>query len=299
MLPVIVLLLSASIVVWTAAFLRSRRSLAVIPWSRRRPVGWSGWEVLGIFFLYVSLGVILQTTLTPWLTGVFTSAAGATVEVEGRTGAPDHQITQLLRSNAGPAIWLLCGFSAVLVAPLLEEFLFRVLLQGWLEKKELSWGAGGRLFLSLPRGAVPVLLSSLPFALLHWRPESRNLQSHELLALLTINTTVNLATLAAAVILLRGLGSANWRDLGLDFRRVGLDLSLGALGVIAILGPAYAIQLGLQVLLPSRIATDPIPLFLLALALGYIYYRTHRLLPIFVLHALFNGFALVSLWMTA
>jgi len=298
-LPAIALLLSASIVVWTVALILSRHGLQVIPWSRRPPVGWSGWEVLAIVCLYLSLGVVLQGALTPWLTGVFSGAAAPDIAIESPTGPPDHQITQLLRTNAGPGTWLLCGLSAVLVAPLLEEFLFRVLLQGWLEKKESTLRENLGLLRRWPPGTVPVLLSSLPFALLHWRSGSRSLHSHELLALLTINTATNLATLIAAVFLLRGLGSATWRDLGLDVRRVGLDLAVGVLGCVAILGPAYAIQFGLQLFLPGRIATDPIPLFLLALALGYIYYRTHRLLPILVLHAIFNGFALVSLWLTA
>jgi membrane protease YdiL (CAAX protease family) len=42
---------------------------------------------------------------------------------------------------------------------------------------------------------------------------------------------------------------------------------------------------------------DPIPLFVLGLALGYLYQRTHRILPCIVLHALFNGFSLGILWL--
>jgi membrane protease YdiL (CAAX protease family) len=37
---------------------------------------------------------------------------------------------------------------------------------------------------------------------------------------------------------------------------------------------------------------DPIPLFFLAVALGYLYQRTHRMLPSLVLHAVFNAFSL-------
>lgn len=38
---------------------------------------------------------------------------------------------------------------------------------------------------------------------------------------------------------------------------------------------------------------DPIPIFLLALALGYLYHQTHRLLPSLALHACFNGYSVV------
>ena len=41
---------------------------------------------------------------------------------------------------------------------------------------------------------------------------------------------------------------------------------------------------------------DPIPLFLLALVLGYTYQRTHRIVPSIVTHALFNGMSLFALW---
>ena len=42
--------------------------------------------------------------------------------------------------------------------------------------------------------------------------------------------------------------------------------------------------------------TDPIPLFPLAVILGYTYQRTHRILPSIVAHALFNSATVVALW---
>ena len=41
---------------------------------------------------------------------------------------------------------------------------------------------------------------------------------------------------------------------------------------------------------------DPIPLWLLAVGLGLIYQRTHRILPCIVLHMAFNAFGLSMLW---
>jgi membrane protease YdiL (CAAX protease family) len=41
---------------------------------------------------------------------------------------------------------------------------------------------------------------------------------------------------------------------------------------------------------------EPIPLFLLALALGYVYQRTHRIIPCMVAHAVFNSFTVFMLW---
>jgi membrane protease YdiL (CAAX protease family) len=41
---------------------------------------------------------------------------------------------------------------------------------------------------------------------------------------------------------------------------------------------------------------EPVPLFFLAIVLGYVYQRTHRILPSIVTHALFNAFAMFILW---
>lgn len=42
---------------------------------------------------------------------------------------------------------------------------------------------------------------------------------------------------------------------------------------------------------------DPIPLFFLSVALGYVYQRTHRLLPCMIVHACLNGTTMLMLWM--
>ena len=45
----------------------------------------------------------------------------------------EHPIIELLKEHQQPWVLAMCAFSAVVVAPLAEEFFFRVLLQGWLE----------------------------------------------------------------------------------------------------------------------------------------------------------------------
>ncbi|GAH16902.1 unnamed protein product, partial [marine sediment metagenome] len=44
-----------------------------------------------------------------------------------------HPLVGLLRDDPSLKFFAMSGFAAVLVAPLVEEFFFRVLLQGWLE----------------------------------------------------------------------------------------------------------------------------------------------------------------------
>jgi membrane protease YdiL (CAAX protease family) len=41
---------------------------------------------------------------------------------------------------------------------------------------------------------------------------------------------------------------------------------------------------------------EPVPLFVLALILGYIYQRTHRIIPCIVAHAMFNLLSMIFLW---
>ena len=65
---------------------------------------------------------------------------------------------------------LLCVAAAVVVAPVVEEFLFRLLLQGWLEALERRLAEADADAAAAPAaGFGPVLLSSLLFAAMHFR----------------------------------------------------------------------------------------------------------------------------------
>lgn len=112
-----------------------------------------------------------------------------------------HTIVKLLQQDSTSAMWLLAFVSAVVLAPLSEELLFRVVLQGWLEKTVSASGA--------------IAVSSATFAAVHF---------------------------------------GSW--------------------------------------------PDPLPLFPLAVVLGYTYYRRHSLVPCAVLHAAFNALNLLVLWLS-
>lgn len=147
-----------------------------------------------------------------------------------------HPLIEILKQFHSEAAFVVAGISVSIVAPLGEELLFRVLLQGWLEKKfpPVMWMPmrnGGqsevndqaldhaaeqrepRKFDAIQPSPLPILISSLVFALMH-------------------------------------MGQ----------------------------GPS------------------PVPLFFLALALGYLYQRTHRIWPSLVVHFLLNTWSLVVLW---
>ena len=136
-----------------------------------------------------------------------------------------HPIIELLQQRREPIFFIAAGISAVVVAPIAEEFFFRVLLQGWLEK---VWPRPSTLVIDVPPvdGEMTTPVEVTPPT---WGP----------------------IIVSAAIFALAHLGH----------------------------GP------------------DPIPLFFLALVLGYLYARTHRIWPGLVLHLLINGCSLLMLWL--
>lgn len=259
-------------VVWALMATRKRRGLAIVPYEPRTPVPWNANDlVLTISFVLV-LGYIAGKTVEHFFVGQPAGAATATefyansaVELAGlaigiflmrfqaratwadlglstrhwgrdlalglaaflATVVPicglqallenlvayKHPLIEALRARPDTATLISTAVAALVAAPLFEEFLFRVLLQGWFEAIESRRRV---MRLGLPgEGPAwwPILLSAALFAMLH-------------------------------------IGQ----------------------------GPA------------------PIPLFFLALVLGYLYQRTHRIWPSLTTHFLLNAGSMLILW---
>ncbi len=81
-----------------------------------------------------------------------------------------HPLIEALARPHGVGFLVLVFFSAVVVAPVLEELLFRVVLQGWLEKALGCFGSGNRavqvadpaLFAHMEQPAAPEPLRQTP-----------------------------------------------------------------------------------------------------------------------------------------
>jgi membrane protease YdiL (CAAX protease family) len=75
----------------------------------------------------------------------------------------EHPLAKLVSDQHGPALVALAALSAIVVAPLSEELLFRVVLQGWLEKalrrRRRPWRSAHRV--------LPIMISSALFAFMH------------------------------------------------------------------------------------------------------------------------------------
>ena len=133
-----------------------------------------------------------------------------------------HPLVEMLQDDPSVYFFMVTILSAVVVAPGVEELMYRVLLQGWMEKISSHEGDPTELLL----GRVP-----------------------------------------------------RHRDtVGSDEKRASSPTWWPILASAAIFA-----------LMHHQHGPDPIPLFLFAMGLGYLYQRTHRILPSIVVHFLLNA----------
>jgi membrane protease YdiL (CAAX protease family) len=145
-----------------------------------------------------------------------------------------HPLLSLLTEHGSPAVYLVVGLSAAIIAPLTEEYLFRLLLQGWTE------------------GALAA------------RGETTDSSQ----------------------------GISTWRhsdELQCAPETQALPIQEVRAGWLAILVSAT-----LFAALHASHGPDPIPLFVLAIGLGYLYQRTRRILPSITVHFLLNSATLAT-----
>lgn len=294
----VVTLFAASFATWVVLFTNWWSYGVVLPYQRRQPVPWGAWatvlallhvvdrlarspglepeqpadvEVLAsklafgalvhLLFVGVFLAAVVvvtqatrtdlglpqskrQATRDLWI-GLVTCLAAylpvalVRVIVVRQFGEPElHPMIQDVMKQPNAVIIALAFVSAVVVAPICEEVIFRLLLQGWLEKWEDR--------------------------MLGWRVASAPV------AEAAADSTGEAATLAPP-----------------RPPVVGLAGPYGALPILASSTMFAWAHLGHS--------TDPFPLFVLALFLGFVYQRTHRILPCIVAHATFNLISMLML----
>ncbi|MFV2068563.1 MAG: lysostaphin resistance A-like protein [Pirellulales bacterium] len=173
----------------------------------------------------------------------------------------DHSLLTMLMDDPFGVGAAVVAVAAVVAAPISEEFAFRLLLQGWMEKIERRWVGGCRTTAPQPvagPGEIPVSDPTTVGSLERGTAET-----------FTIDGRAEGERVGSA---------AEWRTSHLQWRSIVLSSSLFGL-----------MHLGTGL--------DPIPLFFLGAILGYLYNKTHRLLPCVVVHMLFNGFSLACVWL--
>jgi len=275
-----VLFASAGVSLIIAA--KGRKSGSLFPYERRRPAPWQGMDVLLVFVTYVALpACVAILVLTVWDPTEAAREHAKILDVK-------HPIERLLRESQNGWMVALAVLSAIVVAPLVEEFLFRLLLQGWLETVERRWRRRTPWLRRTIPGTIAVTLSALPFAAVHFRLPEPAESLNELVFRIVVGSVAGLATLALGVWWLRFRAGAALGDLGIEPGKVIQDAKIGLLAFLVAGPPVFAVHVLIRLLVPPTVVTDPAPLFLLALVLGFLYYRTHRIVPAIVLHVLFN-----------
>ncbi|MGO8752459.1 MAG: type II CAAX prenyl endopeptidase Rce1 family protein [Thermoguttaceae bacterium] len=299
---------------WGWIGLRLIQHKPLVPFRPRHSVPWRGSLVLLVALFYVFSPVLLSLRLglkggaekgdnvqdQNLTTKDTTSAKKGGAKKDGEVENP---IVTLVRNDPSAQALLVVVISAVLVAPLVEEFLFRLLLQGWLERVESKLRRTSRLrrllcrvpvgLRGMLRGLVPVLAASLLFATLHYRKGGAKIEPPVIEAMLVLNMVVGLFTLAFGLFLLKSYARPTMIDLGFSSEMFWRDVRLGILTFLSLVAPIYLLQGVLQGLLKNvlewNIAADPFTIALFAFVLGTLYYRTHRIVPSVVLHMCLNA----------
>lgn len=277
--------------VWIVVGTRLWNRQSAVPLARRRQVPWSGLDLFLVFVFFVLASIVMFAVIGQVLgPDAAEPAAGADVETS-------HAIVQLFRGG-NPWMILLCVVSAVVLAPIVEEFLFRVLLQGWLERVDRRLRPmlpDLRRF--VPWGLAPVVLSSALFAMVHFRVAEPPMNTRYLMFMMVGNGLVGISTVVFAILLMRLKCGATASDLGFVGKEFLQDVGLGLVAAAGVVFPVFILQAVLTTVLPKWVAADPLPLFCFAVVLGFLYCRTHRVVASMVLHMSLNAASLVALWL--
>lgn len=190
------------------------------------------------------------------------------------SGAEDeHPLIEMMLENPQPLIMFLGAAMAVVVAPLSEEITFRLLLQGWLEKwEDRRW---------FERDSVPspfIDVADVPLGQADGTAPDAPIAPLEQPAIAETPPPTSIDTSATSTDRLQTLCPAPTRGL------FGLPHGWAPILVSSVLFASAHVGYGATAILP------------LAIILGYVYQRTHRILPCIVTHALFNLTSTLFLW---
>jgi membrane protease YdiL (CAAX protease family) len=172
-----------------------------------------------------------------------------------------HPLLELLKENPQPEFFIITGVAAVLIAPVSEEILFRMLLQGWLDRA--ARGADSPRAVFFGGRPLPVVSDNSTRTVDEVPPASTPADEPALDGSeFAVAPPVEPAADAE--------------------RRPWWPVVVSAL---------------LFALAHAEHGPDPIPLFVLAVGLGYLYRQTGRILPCIVVHMLLNCCTLLMMWL--
>jgi len=287
----VLLAILACAAVWATMAVRWLRRLPVLPYQPRRSVPWRTIDVVLLVMVYfIAPPLVLQASLA-WFD------VPIVAEAETTKVAPlddSHLLSRVLVESPDAWTILLGVESAIIIAPLTEELIFRLLLQGWLESVERRLRRRVAWLRRIVAGVIPVAPVALLFAAMHFRTPGPRMELPVVVLVLSASSAASLLTVAVSVCWLRFAAGATLADFGIVPGKLAGDLRIGALALLAVTVPVLAIMFDVSKLLPKNVVADPIPILFLAVALGILYYRTHRIVPSIALHMAFNAVGVLT-----
>lgn len=188
-----------------------------------------------------------------------------------------HPLIEMFKGAPNAGFFIMLFITAAIIAPVFEEMIFRVILQGFLERAFTHHGPLYELVWERPRArpepAIEVALLEPLQALAELPADSAD---KPIVAELNPN--------AAPLTVARPIPQPTPED----FEQPELQ---GPLAWCAI-----GISSAIFALLHWGHGPDWVPLLLLAAGMGYLYQRTHRLLPSLVVHFGLNSLSMWMLW---
>lgn len=231
----------------------------------------------------IRLGYLLWLVLTPATTAVYVAAlylilaAGGTVD--------KHFVSEAVEQPLAPVEWVLLFAGTVVMAPLLEELFFRGLMLPW--QLRGGWEANAIIiFCALFFAAM------LPAAGDPTKPYNPG-------PLVFVGAMLPVLLLLP-YLQLRGVprepaATVQFPDQGGRMRKLLIEVLQCAGDRRGQAGLAICANSLFFASLHSSVWPSPIPLFLLAIGLAWLRYRTSSLLGSFTLHALFNAVGALGL----
>jgi membrane protease YdiL (CAAX protease family) len=234
----------------------------------------------------ILVGGIAWVTFTPFLM-VLNVALTWLLKRLGEPVGEDHALTKLGRNLTHPLDPILLVFTAVIAAPVIEELLFRGVLQPWL-------GARSR---PIPPGPVPDADPSPLQRFLRLRSTRQGIVlCLAVLLPMLVRPAQEQAAGSGVLETLRDLAPVLF-ILALAFAFLAWRAWRGWPSEDAPADPVGAVfTSALFFAAAHSIWPTPVPLFLLGLVLGWLASRTQSLIAPMVLHALFNGVSCVLLF---
>lgn len=256
--------------------------------SESPSLSWTGLDVLLIFALWFGAQVICYHLARVADSSAQPTAAAATTSVDKQDNG--HPLAQMIaQAKRSPMILLTAFLAAVVVVPILEEFLFRLLLQGWLESTLIQYQVSH----ASPKAIVAV---SLFFAAIHGGNSGAwNVTILTLFFGLTIIT--NLLILLFGIIHLTQNRRCSLRRYflgqGTFFPPQFFAVSGYCLCALFLI---YGLTMTLGVMFPKT-NVSPIPIFFFSLLLGTLYSKTQNLSYSILLHSSLNGISFIVVWL--